>query len=134
MSATASCSNASAFATRFSTQETIYSANVPQLIVPSLAEVIVTHARYHAQHPQDRVLVHRMTTSYQGQNYTVDYLTTNILGVWHEYTVVYLEGEASPFPHTIDLRFGPVENAPAAPVCSSSNFRAAAMAMMAARR
>ena len=107
-------------------KETIYS-NTPRLIVPDLSDLVYRHS---VKDENDRTLVHRITQTHLDQRYTVDYITTKISGVWHQYTVVYKEGSESPFPHTIDLRFEEVESAPVHQ-SSSSSFLASARAMMA---
>lgn len=45
-----------------------------------------------------RILVARQHHTHQGQNIVVDYLTAYYSPVWVRYTVVYEQGEPSPFP------------------------------------
>lgn len=131
MSATASVTIAS----NYSTNETIHADGIPRIIPPDLTHRAFIHAQHAYKNDGDRILVHRNTVEYNDNKYTVDYITTKILSVWHQFTVIYLE--KSPFPHTIDLRFETNQHLLEEPQpriqCSSSNFRAAAYALMKAK-
>lgn len=120
---------------RYSTKETIHADGIPLLTADDLIEHAWIHAQHASKNEGDRILVNRKTIIHKDEKYIVDYITTQILGVWHQYKVIYLENSSSPLPHTIDFRFETnealycVENIQRVP-CSSSNFRAAALASM----
>lgn len=130
----ASAADSVAIASNYSTKETIHANGIPRIIPPTLVDRAFIHAQHALQNDDDRILVHRKSITYNDNNYTVDYITTKILDVWHQYTVIYLENSPSPFPHTIDLRFQTNEQESHLEEpkvqCSSSHFRAAAYAAM----
>lgn len=128
MSATAT--DSADFVAIASTNETIHADGIPRIIPPALVDRAFIHAQHAYKNDGDRILVHRKTVDYNDNQYTVDYITTKIMDVWHQYTVIYLD--KSPFPHTIDLRFETSQSLVEQPKiqCSSSNFRAAAYAFM----
>ena len=121
-----------AIASKYSTKETIHANGIPRIIPPTLIDRAFIHAQHAHKNEGDRILVHRKTIAHNDNNYTIDYITTQILDVWHQYTVIYLENSPSPFSHTIDFRFETNELLLEEPKvhCSSSDFRAAAYAAM----
>ena len=131
----ASAATSVAIPSNYSTKETIHANGIPRIIPPTLIDRAFIHAQHALQNQGDRILVHRKTIAHNDNNYTVDYITTQILDVWHQFTVIYLENSPSPFSHTIDFRFQTNQSLLEEPKvqCSSSNFRAAAYAAMKAQ-
>lgn len=111
-------------------KETIHANDIPRLITDDIVDYLWTNAQKLAKNAEDRILIRRSTISHQQKNYTIDYITTQILGIWHQYKVIYPEDASSPFPHTVDFRFEAMPVAPLAVASSSSSFRAAAYAKM----
>jgi hypothetical protein len=94
------------FAPLQSREETIYGPGVPPIMVRVISarwflyvEGIMVNAV-----DGDRFLVRRDAIVHRNIELTVDYLSVRVLTEWFRYTVVYVRGDPSPFPHTVDMR------------------------------
>lgn len=120
-------------ANQFSTKETIHANGIPPLIAEDISDRLWLYAQNAYKNDGDLILVHQNTINFKETTYTIDYITTQIMGVWHQYKVIYAQDSVSPLPHTIDFRFQTNEALavpPPSTFCSSSAFRAAAYAKL----
>jgi hypothetical protein len=117
-----------------STKQSIYANGVPHLISNPISDRAWIHARNAHKNDGDLILVHQTTIDFKETKYTVDYITTQNMGVWYQYTVFYhSEFMDTPLPHNVDFRFETnqaLSVPPAHNSSSSSAFRAAAYASM----
>jgi hypothetical protein len=92
--------------------QTIYSATVPHILSRSINMVWYFRVEENERdvEPGQRFLVNRYVMTYNGQIIVQDYITTrstdqnNIYGGWSHQTVIYFQGEESPYPHHYDRR------------------------------
>lgn len=87
-------------------EETIYGPRVPPCMVRAISMrwFVLVEGRMSNAVNGNRFLVRRDQIVQRGVELTVDYISARVMSEWIRYTVVYLRGHPSPFPHTVDSR------------------------------